>query len=146
MEHVYLIAAVVCLIASWIYILLLKARIRDCASYIQNRLLRSNQGVGREDENFREPIASQATADIDGQRPGGSLLSTAETLMRPCTPQLVADESADVQPIHYVCSDCRLPLPLPLNKPLAEALGELLGHFEEHIKHAHPRERTEATH
>jgi len=42
MKQVILVSLVACLVASWIYILLLKVKIRDCMSYIQNRIDRCN--------------------------------------------------------------------------------------------------------
>lgn len=42
MEHLFLIGALTYLVVSWLYILALKAKVRDCMTYIQNRIDKAN--------------------------------------------------------------------------------------------------------
>jgi hypothetical protein len=45
MEHLFLWGAIAALAASWIYILVLRAKLRTCMSYIQNRIEKNNEGL-----------------------------------------------------------------------------------------------------
>jgi len=58
MEHIYLVGAIACLAVSWIYILILKAKIRDCMRYIEDRIDKTNSRA----EHVEKKLASAAAS------------------------------------------------------------------------------------
>jgi len=137
MERLFLIGAIACLVVSWLYILLLKTKVRDCMSYIQNRIDATNRGL--------EGAQSSPEDGRDSRRTGSSWrLGREETTMpvlRKATmngkPKLVVGGSDSPQPLHYLCSHCRQPFYLSANQPPKEAVAELLRNFEEHVEREH---------
>jgi len=61
MEHIYLAGAVACLAVSWIYILILKAKIRDCMRYIEDRIDKANHGPESVSPSLEEGRGLKAT-------------------------------------------------------------------------------------
>jgi hypothetical protein len=55
MEHIYLVGAIACLAVSWIYILFLKAKIRDCMRYIEDRIDKTNSGGEHVEKDHPSP-------------------------------------------------------------------------------------------
>jgi len=70
MEHIYLAGAVMCLALSWIYILILKAKIRDCMRYIEDRIDKANYGPESVSPSLEEGRESKATGK--GAAPGSA--------------------------------------------------------------------------
>lgn len=138
MEHLFfLIGAVTCLVVSWFYIFALKAKVRDCMTYIQDRIdkatpnferqnHRTEGGQGSDDcgdpsrRNFKDvtkPAAGKAT--IDGK------------------PKLIVGDPGRLDPLQYLCSHCLRPFYLPSSQPPKEAVAELLHNFGKHVEREH---------
>jgi len=145
MEFVFLVGAVVCLAVSWIYILILKAQIRDCMTYIQNRIARANPGLGS--------VSGRHEVDHDANGIGGPgrprFKGTASPALERATmdgkPSLIVDVSGSRKSLHYVCSHCLLRFNLRADQPPKEAVEELLRTFEEHAELEHPSAAPAAT-
>ena len=138
MERAYLVGAAACLVVSWIYILFLKAQIRDCVTYIQNRITRANFGVGSVIGSREMEHESKGTTSPGRPCFKGTTLSALERATMDEKPRLIVDISEGLQPLHYVCSHCLLPFNLRGDQPPKEAVKELLVTFSEHVEHVHP--------
>jgi len=66
MEHIYLVGAIACLAASWIYILFLKVKIRDCMRYIEDRIDKTNSAG--EHIEMDHPGAAPASTESSEER------------------------------------------------------------------------------
>jgi len=138
MERLFLIGAIACLVVSWLYILLLKTKVRDCMSYIQNRIDATNRGL--------EGAQSSPEDGRDSRRTGGSWRLGREETTKPVLgkatmhgkPKLIVGGSDSPQPLHYLCSHCLQPFYLPGNQPPKEAVAELPQNFGEHVEREHP--------
>ena len=138
MEHVYLVGAVVCLVVSWIYILILKVQIRDYITYIQNRIARVNPGLSsvsgrREVDHDSMGISDPGRPPFKGATSPAPVRATMDE-----KPSLIVDIAASSQSLHYVCSHCSLQFNLRADLPQKEAVEELHRTFEEHAEHEHP--------
>jgi CheY-like chemotaxis protein len=138
MERVYLVGVVACLGVSWIYILFLKVQIRDCVTYIQNRMTRVNLGVGSASGSREVEHESKGTSSPGRPRFKGTTLSALERATMDEKPRLIVGISEGLLPLHYVCSHCLLPFNLSGDQPPKEAVEELLLTFGEHVEHVHP--------
>jgi hypothetical protein len=70
MEHIYLAGAVTFLALSWIYILILKAKIRDCMRYIEDRIDKANYGQESVSPSLEE--GHEPNANRKGAAPGSA--------------------------------------------------------------------------
>ena len=137
MERLLLIGAVVCLVLSWFYIFLLRARLRDCMAYIHSRI----------DTDYRRLEGPLATAA--GGRPAmhigsrwrlsmdGAIRGVEGKATMNEKPKLIVSGSDSPQPLHYVCSHCSRPFYLSGNEPPKEAVAKLLESFGEHVEREH---------
>jgi CheY-like chemotaxis protein len=138
MERVYLVAAVACLVVSWIYILFLKVKIRDCVTYIQNRITRVNLGVGSVSGSREVEPESKGTSSPGRPRFKGTTLPAPEKATMNEKPRLIVSVSEGLQSLHYACSQCLQPFNLRGDLPPKRAVEELLLTFGEHVEHVHP--------
>ena len=137
MERLFLIGAVACLVVSWLYIFLLKTKVRDCMTYIHNRIDTASRSlVG--------PLRSPAGGH-NSKRTGNSwclgrkeaAMPAQEKVTMEGKPKLIVGGSDSPQPLHYLCSQCLQPFYLPGNQPPKEAVAELLQSFGEHVEREH---------
>jgi len=137
MERLFLIGALACLGVSWIYILLLRTRLRDCMAYIQNRIDAANRGL--------EGSRRSAEGGLDSMPTGNSRCFGKEERAVPVLgkatmggkPKLIVGGANSPQPLHYLCSHCLRPFYLPGDQPPKEAVAQLLQYFEEHVAREH---------
>ena len=137
MERLFLIGAVASLVVSWLYIFLLKTKLRDCMTYIHNRIDTANCGlVG--------PLRSPASGH-NSMQAGNAWCSGIKEAATPALekttmeakPKLIVGGSDSPLPLHYLCSYCLRPFYLPGNQPPKEAVAELLQGFREHVEREH---------
>jgi len=132
MEHVYLVGAVACLVVSWSYILVLKSRIRDCMSYIHNRIDKTNAGRGSEAELGQGSKENPTELRADEGRASAQEGATMDE-----KPKLIVGSPDSLHPLHYLCSHCLQPFYLSGDQPPKEAVAELLHAFGDHVEQAH---------
>ena len=137
MEHIYLVGAVACLVVSWIYILVLKAKIRDCMSYIQNRIDQTNPGLESAGRSLEVVHGSKGTGNPLRDCFTGTTFSSRERATMDEKPKLIVGNSDSRQPFHYLCSHCLKQFYLLGNQPPKEAVTELLRTFGEHVVQKH---------
>ena len=138
MDQVYLVVAVVCLVASWIYILVLKARIRDCVRYIQHRIDQANPGLAGADGSPDKGHESKETGNpspLPSNSPTPSLMVEATTGGKP---KLIVASPDLHRPFHYLCSHCAQTFTLPAEQSLKEAVVELVLRYTQHLEDHHP--------
>lgn len=138
MEHLFLISAVACLVVSWLYILHLKTKVRDCMTYIQNRI--DSVTPGLDNLNRRAGAGHGSKGVVD---PSPLCLEDATTLAigraaMDAKPKLIVGGSDSTQPLQYLCSHCSQPFYLPGDQPPKEAVAELLHSFRQHVEREHP--------
>ena len=137
MERLFLIGAVAALVVSWLYILLLKAKMRDCMTYIHNRIDTANRGLV---DPLRSPAGGHTSKRagnswcIGGK---GTTMPALEKATMEGKPKLIVGGSDSPQPLHYLCSHCLQPFYLPGNQPPKEAVAELLQYFGKHVEREH---------
>ena len=137
MERLFLIGAVAALVVSWLYIFLLKTKVRDCTTYIHNRIDTANRGLGGP---LRGPAGghnSKRAANSCGIGSKEAAIPALGKATMEGKPKLIVGGSDSPQPLHYLCSHCLQPFFLPGNQPPKEAVAELLQSFGEHIERAH---------
>jgi len=137
MERALLICAAAALAASWIYILFLKATIRDYASYIHQRIEKSNQGFERMGRSLRERRETEETGNPLRVRTSNATSSRQERNSMAKKPQLIIDSPGNHQSVFYRCSHCWHEFPLPDDQPPKQAVRELMGRFREHVAKEH---------
>jgi len=138
MERLFLVGVVVCLGISWFYIILLKAKVRDCMAYIQNRIDAANRSLESPQGSPEDPY--------DSKQPGNSWRPGREKAAGPDRgeatmdrkPKLIVGGANSPQPLHYLCSHCLKPFYLRGNQSPKEAVAELLQEFGEHVEREHP--------
>jgi len=137
MEHIYLAGAAAGIILSWVYILCLKAKIRECLGYIETRIDLANPGLS--DRGRR------CAGDESNGEAGSSLRDRNDIVLAPQggaavadKPKLIVANSGINQPFHYLCSLCLWPFLLPGDQPPKAAVAELFHTFREHIEQEHP--------
>jgi len=137
MKHVFLVGTGVCLVVSWIYILILRAQIRDAMAYIQNRLARANPGLDsvsglREVDHDAKGISDPGRPTFKGTASPALVRATMDE-----KPRLIVDISGSFQSLHYVCSHCLLRFNPHADQPQKEAMEELLRTFKQHAEREH---------
>jgi hypothetical protein len=138
MERLILIGAVTCLVVSWLYIFLLKARVRDCVTHIQNRMgtaIRRLEAPNGGPDGRHEVERAANSSRLGMEEATGPALGRATMDGKP---KLIVGGPDSLQPLHYLCSHCLQPFYLRGNQPPKEAVVELLHSFEEHVKREHP--------
>jgi hypothetical protein len=137
-ERLFLIGAAACLVVSWIYILLLKAKVRVCLTYIQNRIDTANRGLeGSQSSTEGGHISKQTGSSWRLGREETTMPVLGKAIMDgKC--KLIVGGSDSPQPLHYLCSHCLQPFYLHANQPPKEAVAELLRSFAEHVERKHP--------
>jgi len=137
MERLFLIGGLACLGVSWIYILLLRTKLRDCMAYIQNRIDAANrdlEGPWRSPEGGYESKQAGNSRRLD--REEAAVPALGKTTMEG-KPKLIIGGASSPQPLHYLCSHCLQPFYLPRNRLPKEAVAELLREFREHVEREH---------
>jgi len=129
--------AVTCLIVSWFYIFLLKAKVRDCMTYIQYRIDKVNPNPGKLNRGPEAGDGSKGTGDPSRPRYEGAATPALGGLVMEGRPKLIVGGSGSSQPLQYVCSHCLRPFHFPGNQPPKEAVAELLQSFGEHVEREH---------
>lgn len=137
MERLYLIGAVTCLVVSWFYIFALKRKIRDCMTYIQDRIdkatfnfesLNHRTEGGQRSEDSGDP-SRRSFEDVTKPAVGKATMEGK--------PKLIVGNPDRLEPLQYLCSHCFRAFYLPSSAP-KEAVAELLHNFEEHVEREHP--------
>jgi len=138
MVRLLLIGAVACLCVSWVYIFLLRSKLRDCMTYIHNRIDTTNRVFAGSSGGPRGGTDVKRTAN--SPRLGVEEVTTPaqETATMDEKPKLIVGGSGSPQPLHYLCSHCLRPFHLSGDQPPKEAVAELLSKFGEHVEREHP--------
>jgi hypothetical protein len=138
MERLLLLTTAIWLAASWIYIFLLRARINECMSYIENRIETDNPAS----ESGDSSASGEGEEEETGNPPRRQLSSTTSSPLEGATtadrPQPIVEISGNHSSFHYRCSDCSRIFLLPEDQPAKEAARELFRCFEEHVAEEHP--------
>lgn len=138
MEHIFLVGAVACLAVSWIYLLLLKAKIRDCMRYIEDRIEKANSGRESVSRSLEQGHESRLTDDPSRLRFQSNTFSALGRARPDEKPKLIVGDSGSLQPFHCLCSHCLRTFYLVGDQPAKEAVAELRRAFAEHVEQEHP--------
>jgi hypothetical protein len=136
MERLLLLTTAICLAASWIYIFLMRARISDCISYIENQIEKGNTVFGSEDSSGEESEAEE-TGNPPRSQLSGATSAPLETAPTAEKPQPLVEISGNHSSFHYRCSDCSRIFLLPEDQPAKAAARELFRCFEIHVEEEH---------
>jgi hypothetical protein len=137
MERLFLIGALATLVVSWLYIFLLKTKVRDCMAYIHTRIDTANRGLADPLPGPSGGLNSRRTGNSWGIGRKEASMPALEKATMEGKPKLIVGGSDSPQPLHYLCSHCLQPFYLPGNQPPKEAVAELLQNFGEHVEREH---------
>ena len=137
MEHKCLVGAVVGLVASWVYILMLRAKIRNCVSYIQHRIDQANFGVRAGNTSPRREGEAKCAATSPRSHFSIVIPSPAERGAMGEKPHLIVGDANLHRPFYYQCSHCFQPFSLPGDQTAKLAVEELFRRFHEHVEEEH---------
>lgn len=138
MEQILPAVLAVFLIASWVYILLLRVRLRDCLTYIVNRMEMGRKGLEGVDSRIRDEGGVQKAVSPSGVRVSGVMSTEPERSVVPEPPQLILSSSGKDHLVHHRCSRCSQVFPLSGDHSPREAVARLYLLFLEHVDREHP--------
>ena len=138
MEHILHAGLAVLLIASWVYILVLKARLRDCLLYIGNRIDKCAKGLASVDSSIRDEDGIPKVVRPADIRVSGATSTQPERSVMTEPPQLILGRSGTDQLVHHRCSRCSQVFPLSQDNSQREAVASLYLRFLEHGDREHP--------
>jgi hypothetical protein len=130
---VFVAGVVVGLAVSWAYILSLKATVRVCMTYIEDRIHNCTSRLEGTDDRMWPEGETQATGTDDRS----TTSSHAERPTMAEQPLLIIESSGKGSPIHYQCSRCLRAFPLAKDDSPKMAAAELYRHFREHVAQEH---------
>ena len=138
MERLFVIGAAACLAVSWFYILFLRAKVRDCMTYIHNRLDKANRVLASPSGGPEGGSEVKRTANSPHLGKEEVKTPAQEKATMDGKPKLIVGGSGSPQPLHYLCSHCLRPFYLSGDQPPKEAVAELLFNFGEYVEREHP--------
>jgi len=145
MGHMLLVTVVAYLVASWTYILLLRAEVHDCMTYIRERAAKFNPGFDSADGDPQEEHETKQTGNRPRMHHGGASPAQPERTPLARKPQLIVDNSGNHALLDYRCSHCLRTFPLPESQPPKEAVAEVFGRFRRHVEQEHLTRSTKTT-
>jgi len=135
--EVFLAGVVVGLAASWTYILSLKATLRVCMRYIQERIHDCTNGLEGTDGRIREERQTKGMEAPTRLGDRSATSSPPEGPQMADKPLLIIESSGKGSPIHYQCSRCLRVFRLAeIDSPKAAA-AELFRRFRQHVAQEH---------
>jgi hypothetical protein len=137
MGHMLLVSGVTCLIVSWIYIFLLRAKVRDCMAYIGERIVKCNPGVDFTDGSPREERETKAKGNRARMQPNAAASAPPKEATLAGKPQLIVASSGNCPSLGYRCSHCLRSFSLVEYQPPKGAVAELFRRFREHVEQDH---------
>jgi len=88
-------SGVTCLVASWIYILLLRAKVRDCMAYIGERIVKCKPGFDFADGSPREERETKAIGNRPRARSSAAAPAQPEEERLADKPHLIVESAGD---------------------------------------------------
>ena len=137
MGHLLLVSLVAYLVASWIYILFLRAEVRDCMTYIGERILKYNPGFASTDGRAREEHETKEKGNRPRLHSSAAASAQPEKATLAGNPQLIVDSPGNRPSLDYMCSHCLRQFSLGGHQPPKEAVAELFRRFREHVEQEH---------
>jgi len=142
--EVFVAGVVVGLAVSWAYILSLKATIKVCRTYIEDRIYSSTRRFESPDDHPGS-IRKECQMNWPGQPAGSDDRTTRDAPETPTTrekPRLIIEALGKDLPIQYQCSWCLQVFPMTDGDSPKLAAAEMYRRFREHVaqEHAPPGE------
>jgi hypothetical protein len=137
MGRMLLVSVVVYLVASWAYILLLRAQVRDCMTYIRERIAKCNPGFDSAGGKPQQEHVTKERGNFPRVHSSAAVPAQPERATLTGKPHLIVDSSGNQPSLDYRCSHCLRTFPLPENQPAKGAAAELFRCFREHVEQEH---------